>query len=77
MIYITGKGYIQLDEQQKEILNEFCKPDTKKKYLVLNGPAGVGKTLLAVEVAKILLYNFILKAKKKAEKCCLKFMLSP
>ena len=60
LVTATNGRLITLDDQQNDILFKIAEPDNiKNKSVVIKGPEGSGKTLLGLEVAKMMInYHF-------------------
>ena len=60
LVKATNGRLISLDDQQKAILLSVAESDNiKNKSVVIQGPEGSGKTLLGLEVAKMMInYHF-------------------
>ena len=61
----TNGKQIQLDEVQVKLLDTMADEKNVEKTTVLHGPEGSGKTLLALEVAKMKLSHYLKKEKLK------------
>ena len=61
----TNGKQIQLDEVQVKLLYTMADSKNIEKPIVLHGPEGSGKTLLALEVAKMKLSHYLKKEKLK------------
>ena len=57
----TNGKQIELDSTQTKLLYTLAKPENIKKTIVLHGPEGSGKTLLALEAIKMKLSHYIRK----------------
>ena len=59
IIAATNGKAIDLDKKQVELIYEVAKPKNINKNVVVQGPEGSGKTLLGIEIVKLIVYNYI------------------
>ena len=59
LIASTNERLIELDEKQVNFIYEVTKPENINKNVVIQGPEGSGKTLLGIEIVKILVSNYV------------------
>ena len=59
LIAATNGKIIDLDEKQVELIAKVADPGNINKNIVIQGPEGSGKTLLGIEIVKVLVNNYI------------------
>ena len=59
LIYATNGNAIELDDKQVELFYEVAKPNFINKNVVIQGPEGSGKTLLGIEIVRLIAHNYI------------------
>ena len=59
IIAATNGKAIDLDKKQVELIYEVAKPENINKNVVIQGPEGSGKTLLGIEIVKLIANNYI------------------
>ena len=59
LIEVTDGKVIDLDENQINLIHEVANPKNINKNVVIQGPEGSGKTLLGIEIVKLIAHNYI------------------
>ena len=59
LVLSTNGKVIDLDEKQVNLIYEVANPNNTSKNVVIQGPEGSGKTLLGIEIVKVLVSNYV------------------
>ena len=59
LVASTNGKVIDLDEKQVNLIYEVANPNNTSKNVVIQGPEGSGKTLLGIEIVKVLVSNYV------------------
>ena len=55
----TNGNIVELQPDQKNIIDKVVRKDNISKNVVLSGPEGSGKTMIAKELIKVMVYNYV------------------
>ena len=63
---ISRGKQVKLDEIQSELLCKMALPENIEKVAVIHGPEGSGKTILALEIAKMKVFHYLKKERSNS-----------